>query len=205
MAPRRHAYDEHGVLKARVLSVKDLQHADEASRAQARILEAACGVNFFIAEEDELNIAGDEEDEYVLIEIALDSGAGDHVAAALDAPGYTVEASAGSRRGQNFVGAGGHRMANKGQVTLHLLAPNGVGDGEEKISTVFQVADVTRPLWSVSKVCDAGYDVRFSKKQATILDEHGQPVCVFERQGGLYVARMRLRNPKYRGFSRRGQ
>ncbi len=96
-------------------------------------------------------------------------------------------------------------MANKGQVTLHLLAPNGVGDGEEKISTVFQVADVTRPLWSVSKVCDAGYDVKFSKKQATILDEHGQPVCVFERQGGLYVARMRLRNPKYRGFSRQGQ
>ena len=205
MAPRRHAYDEHGVLKARVLSVKDLQHADEASRAQARILEAACGVNFFIAEEDELNIAGDEEDEYVLIEIALDSGAGDHVAAALDAPGYTVEASAGSRRGQNFVGAGGHRMPNKGQVALHLLAPNGVSDGEEKISTVFQVADVTRPLWSVSKVCDAGYDVKFSKKQATILDEHGQPVCVFERQGGLYVARMRLRNPKYRGFRRQGQ
>ena len=205
MAPRRHAYDEHGVLKARVLSVKDLQHADEASRAQARILEAACGVNFFIAEEDELNIAGDEEDEYVLIEIALDSGAGDHVAAALDAPGYMVEASAGSRRGQNFIGAGGHRMPNKGQMALSLLAPNGVGDGEEKISTVFQVADVTRPLWSVSKVCDAGYDVEFTKKYAAVMDEHGLPVCVFERQGGLYVARMRLRNPKHRGFSRHGQ
>ena len=205
VAAKRHAYDEHGILKGNVVSIKSLQHADDASRATVEVVEAACGISFFVSEEDELNIAGDEEDEYVLIEIALDSGAGDHVAAALDAPGYTVEASAGSRRGQNFVGAGGHRMANKGQVTLHLMAPNGVGDGEEKISTVFQVADVTRPLWSVSKVCDAGYDVRFSKKQATILDEHGQPVCVFERQGGLYVARMRLRNPKYRGFSRRGQ
>ncbi len=205
MAAKRHAYDENGILKSNVVSIKNLQHADDASRAVVKVVEAACDISFFVAEEDELNIAGDEEEEYVLIEIALDSGAGDHVAAALDAPGYTVEASAGSRRGQNFVGAGGHRMANKGQIALNLLAPNGVGDGEEKISTVFQVADVTRPLWSVSKVCDAGYDVKFSKKRATIMDEHGQPVCVFERQGGLYVARMRLRNPKYRGFSRQGQ
>ena len=95
-------------------------------------------------------------------------------------------------------------MRNKGQMILSLLAPTGKGDQEEKISTIVQVADVTRPLWSVSKVCDAGYDVKFTKTNATVYDEKGLPVCVFERQGGLYVARMRLRNPKHSGFSRPG-
>ncbi len=204
VAPRKHALDDDGNIKPNVRSITEMKHADEASKRVAQALEVACGMNLLI-EEEELNVAGSEEDEYVLIEIALDSGAGDHVMAEIDAPGYRVEESAGSKRGQNFVGAGGHRMPNKGQMVLSLLAPTGEKDQEEKITTIVQVADVTRPLWSVSKVCDAGYDVKFTKAYATVTDENGQPVCMFQRQGGLYVARMRLRNPKNQGFSRQGK
>ncbi len=203
VAPRKHALDDDGNIKPSVRSITEMTHADEASKKVAQALEVACGMNLLI-EEEELNVAGSEEDEYVLIEIALDSGAGDHVMAEIDAPGYRAEESAGSKRGQHFVGAGGHRMPNKGQMVLSLLAPTGEKDQEEKITTIVQVADVTRPLWSVSKVCDAGYDVKFTKGHATVTDESGQPVCIFQRQGGLYVARMRLRNPKYQGFSRQG-
>ena len=103
-----------------------------------------------------------------------------------------------------FSAAGGHRMHNQGQVTLQVLLPGGA-EGDEPASTVFQVASVTRPLWSVSKICDSDYTVLFNKKEAKIFDSKGVPVCTFERQGGLYVARMKLKNPKHRGFARQGK
>ena len=146
----------------------------------------------------------DDEEEYILIEVALDSGAGDHVADRADAPGYAVEESRGSKRGQKFKAAGGHTMPNQGQATLNVLLP-GAQNGEESASTVFQVASVTRPLWSVSKICDSDYTVLFNKREAKIFDDKNVLVCTFERQGGLYVARMKLRNPKYRGFARQGK
>ena len=201
VARRKDAFGANGEQKPSVVSIAALPQADDQFRKVMEAVQASCGLNLCYTDDAELNVADDEE--YVLIEIALDSGAGDHVASAVDAPGYTIEASAGSRRGQNFVGAGGHKMPNKGQVTLQMLAPNGTAM-DEQISTIFQVADVTRPLWSVSKVCDSGYKVLFDKDSATILDESMTPVCAFQRQGGLYVARMRLRNPKWSGFSRQG-
>ena len=200
VARRRDAMDDKGAIKDSVVSITSLAHANDESRAVAAAAEAACGVNLFINDDEEINFA--EEDEFVLIEIALDSGAGDHVAAEVDAPGYSVEESPGSKRGQKFMAAGGHKMPNKGQVTLHLVAPNQHGD--ESVDTVFQVADVTRPLWSVSKVCDAGYRVFFDDKTAKVVDQKNVTVCTFERQGGLYVGRVKLRNPKWSGFTRPG-
>ena len=63
-------------------------------------------VNFFECEEDlELNVASDVP-EFVDMDVAVDSGAGDNVLAAVDAPGHKVQESPGSRNGQNFKGAG---------------------------------------------------------------------------------------------------
>ena len=62
----------------------------------------------------------------------------------------------------------------------------------------FQVAKVTRPLLSVSKICDAGYVVRFTSDMAVVEDEKGKEVCRFVRRGGLYIAKMQLRNPNFR-------
>ena len=64
------------------------------------------GLNFLDAEREmELNDA-DDVPEYVEIDAAVDSGAGDHAFAKADAPGHTVTESPGSRRGQTFKGAG---------------------------------------------------------------------------------------------------
>jgi len=58
------------------------------------------GVNFFDSEtESELNVAADIP-EFVEMDVAVDSGAGGNVLAAVDAPGHTVTESEGSRRGQ---------------------------------------------------------------------------------------------------------
>ena len=130
------------------------------------------------------------------VEVAADSGAGEHVLNEEDAPMYAIEESAGSKAGQNFLTAGGHRMPNKGQVRLVMRADNGKKGRD--IRTTFQVAKVTRPLMSVSKVCDAGMSMRFTAAMAIVEDPAGKEVMRFQRQGGLYVANMRLRNPNYK-------
>ena len=156
-------------------------------------------LNFLDADDDEeLHNAETTNNEFldVEIEIAADSGASEHVAADTDAPTYKVEESAGSRSGQHFVGAGGHRMANRGQMKLNMRADNG-RKGRD-VRTTFQVARATRPLMSVSKICDAGMTMRFTSAMAVIEDNKGKEVCRFLRKGGLYIASMKLKNPDYK-------
>ena len=142
------------------------------------------------------------------IEVAGDSSAGEggHELAVGDAPTYAMEDSPGSKINQHFTGTGGHRMNNEGQVRLMLRAANGKKGRD--IRTTFQVARVTRPLMSVSKICDAGMTMKFTATMAVIEDAQGKEVCRFIRKGGLYVATMKLRNPNYkpkdRSFGRQG-
>ena len=64
------------------------------------------------------------------------------------------------------------------------------------ISSTFQVADISRPLWSVGKICDSGCRVIFSMDKAEVVHEKsGKRVCSFQRQGGLYVANLKLGRP----------
>ena len=64
------------------------------------------------------------------------------------------------------------------------------------VQSTFQVAEVSRPLMSVSKICDQGYSCLFTKEGAKVLDTEGKTVCKFARSEGLYVSSMRLRPPE---------
>ena len=88
----------------------------------------------------------------------------------------------------------GERIPNQGQVNLKLEAGNGE-DEVNNISTTFQVARVTRPLMSVSRICDTGLTATFDKEKAVVRDARGRTVCIFKRQGGLYVSRMKPKAP----------
>ena len=98
-------------------------------------------------------------------------------------------------------------MPNKGEVHLQNSKGN-------EILSKFQVAAISRPLWSVGRICDAGYEVRFSKggaqtlhaasgKAQTLHAASGKAVGRFERRNGLYMATMKLRNPKSSTFDGR--
>ena len=142
--------------------------------------------------DEALNAVGEEPD-YIFIEICLDSGAGDHVLARIDVPGFTVEESPASRAGRGLVAANNKKIANEGQTTVRMLDKDGRG-----LRSVFQVAEVSRPLWSVGKICDAGFRAKFSKDKAVITDEAGREVLVFERKQGLYLGLLQVRNPKFK-------
>ena len=114
--------------------------------------------------------SAEEQEEFIDIEIALDSGAGDHVTDDLDAPGYTIQESRGSKNGNHFIDASGNRLENRGQLVLELQTPRIDGSKACNIKSTFQAAKVTRPLWSVGKICDEGHDIRFTKTKAVVCD-----------------------------------
>ena len=149
--------------------------------------------------DEEINAAEDEEPEYLEIDITWDSGAGDSVLDKTDAPGHAVTESRGSRVGACFVAADGERINNEGEVHL-AMRPN---ESSAEIDAKFQVAKVTRPLWSISQICDGDLEVLFTKTHASLRGPKrgGKEIARAQRKGGLYRSRMRVKNPRYKGPS----
>ena len=127
-----------------------------------------------------------------MIELTLDSGCCEHVLDVADAPGYAhfISESPGSKRGQRFIVGNGERVPNAGQVRLNMECA-GI-----PLQSIFQVASVTRPLMSVGRVCDQGLKCIFDQDKALVVGKDGEEICRFERKGGLYVARLKLKSPE---------
>ena len=152
----------------------------------------------------ELGILEPEDDDIVLsveiwedstVEVVLDSGACRHVMARESAPGYQVHESSASRRGLGFVVGSGERIPNERQFILNLDADNGQGSATQFACT-FQVADLTRPLMSVSQLCGQGFEVEFKDTRALVINSSGETVCRFQRSGQLYTSQMTLKAPE---------
>jgi hypothetical protein len=127
------------------LGLEDALHAEAVKEHIALLIE----VNL-----PELNPMEPPEIFYI-IEVALDSGAANHVLSREDIPGYAVEESPGSKAGQQFLPAGGKAIDNEGRVSIVMHAPSGE-DTRSELLSCFQVAKVTRPLISVSRICSKG-------------------------------------------------
>ena len=142
---------------------------------------------------DDVLIGGYENWQDIDLHMTLDSGCCKHVLPADAAPGYEVTDSPFSMRGASFTVGNGARVANEGQMSLNLEADT--GSGTELINSVFQVAELNRPLMSVSQICSHGFKCVFEKGQALVVGKSGETICRFEEDRGLYVANMRLKAP----------
>ena len=129
----------------------------------------------------ELMPVADDDPEGVQVAVAIDSGAVDHVSSGEDLPGIEVVPSASSKAGKHFIGANGKTIENKGQAAVSLKASNGV-----RINSVFQIAQVSRPFYSVSRICDAGCEVSFNRTEGRVT-KNGKRIATFPRRRGLYV------------------
>jgi hypothetical protein len=139
-------------------------------------------------DDEAIMVAGEEE---IFMVVAYDTAAVDNVCSRDDLPGHSVMPSNGSRRGQGYVAANGTRISNEGEINI-VMEPEGT---KNAVGTIFQIADVSRPLLSASKVADAGYEAHVNALVATI-SKNGKTVAKFHRKGGLYLATMRIRRPK---------
>ena len=101
----------------------------------------------------------------VEIMVTLDSGCCEHVLDLEGAPGYQefLMPSPGSIRKQNFVVGNGQLIPNEGQVQLNMQTQS---SNPESLSSVLQVAEVTRPLMSASRICDQGFVCIFDDAEA---------------------------------------
>eukprot|EP00972_Heterocapsa_arctica_P051143 7518862-Heterocapsa_arctica.AAC.1 len=86
------------------------------------------------------------------IEGTMDSGASNSVAPVEVLPGVRVSESAGSRAGQHYISAGNERIPNIGEQLVRFKTKEG-----HRSSIKWQCAPVTKPLLSVSHICDAGH------------------------------------------------
>ena len=112
----------------------------------------------------------------------MDSGAAESVCPVGMVQHIAVEDSLGSRMRLHYTAANGGRIANKGQQCLPIQLRN-----RDRTEAMFQVAAVSRPLMSVSKVCQAGNRVILGASGGVVLDLSTGRTTPVEMKEGVYV------------------
>jgi hypothetical protein len=164
------------------------------------------------AKPDEDLIANAEEKMEILV--AMDSGCVAHTVHPRHVPSTVAIDDSGINR--DFTDAGGGSIANHGKIAI-TLEQEDLADVDSSAS----VADVCRPLHSVSTTCDTGKEVLFTRGMCTVVPEGALSRFLgqirhharYPRKGGLYVAKMRVKargskDPKPKpkaGFGRQGR
>jgi hypothetical protein len=122
--------------------------------------------------------------QYKLVEAVIDSGAEESVAPPGLFPG-TVRPSAMSRAGGKYRAANGARIPNLGQQRVPFM-----NDAGDKCGTVFQVAEVERPLLSASQLAASGNSVVIDRSSGKIVSDKSGKTMRLVKHGGVYVLKM---------------
>ena len=100
-------------------------------------------------------------------------------------PQFAITDTDASRAGVFYTAADGGRIMNIGETTVPIALENGV-----TTSATFQVADVSRPLMSVGKVCEMGNRVLFGAGGGYILNIATGSATPFHKKDGIYIFTM---------------
>ena len=131
----------------------------------------------------ELNSIGDD---WYEMEVLVDSGACETVMPVDVAKHIKIHESPGSQAGQEYEVASGAPVDNVGERRCMVSTE---GSEEDKLM-VFQVVDkIKKPLLSVTKVADMGFECVLGRTGGYILDTKNGEKLPVERRGNLYVLR----------------
>jgi len=98
----------------------------------------------------------------------------------------------GARVGKSFVAANGQPMQTFGECILDCEDSAGVMSAAS-----FAVTEVSRPLQSVSRICDQDLEVLFTRTEAKVRDPRtGRFLATYQRRGGLYTRTVKVRAGK---------
>ena len=117
----------------------------------------------------------------IRLRTAMDSGVAENVGPPSMAPMVATIDSPGSLRGIAYLAAGGERIPNLGQQTLNVVTNEG-----HETQTVYQIAEVTRPLTAVGTTCDKGNIVVYGSCGGCIYHMGSGIQTNFARRGGIY-------------------
>ena len=155
------------------------------------------------SDEGEILAAG----EVVEVEVAADTGAVAHVVGPKDLP-KSLRVVKPKGKVRNFVGPKGETIDNYGTAEVEMEQEDG-----RILGGCFNVADVCRPLHSISTITDQAHDMLFMRNKAVVVPEGTfdkilamiKPIITYPRKGGLYVAKMKITDPSQRGKSQRSK
>ena len=115
------------------------------------------------------------------LEVLVDSGAAASVMPQRYVDDRVITKGEAAKKGVHYVAADGGRIPNLGEVRVNLLTKE-----KEKASVTFQVADVHKPILSVSALTAHGHRVSFTKEGGVItLARTGRRIA-FQRKDGVY-------------------
>ena len=123
--------------------------------------------------------------EWEPIELAVDSGASETVIPDGTVKSVQLTPSDASKRGVQYEVANGERIPNLGQKSFQGITL----DGQRRGITA-QVADVNKPLMSVTRLVQAGNTVVFSSTGSYVMDDATQEKIWLRESGGMYMLRL---------------
>ena len=102
-----------------------------------------------------------------------------------------IKESRGSRAGQRYHTADGTKIPNQGEKVIRGYTNEG-----KSVTVKYQIADVTKPLCSVGKICDNSNVVIFTDSGGLIMNKATGVATPFTRENGVYMLRTWVRTPK---------
>ena len=112
----------------------------------------------------------------------MDSGSAECVAPESIAKSVPLMETEASRQAQTYHTADGGVYKNKGEKTVTVYSEDG-----DQYRARYQITDVTRPLNSVSRVCDQGNNVLFTQTGGWIINHVSGRKTWFPQEHGVIV------------------
>ena len=136
-----------------------------------------------------LSAVGDKASEWIEIEITVDSGACETVMPMSSCHSISVLASKQYMEGVEYEVANGETIPNLGERRCIMMT---VGSNTAK-KIPFQVADVHKPLLSISRVADLVFDCMLGKHGGMLVDTVTGERIPLIRRDNLYVMKAWVR------------
>ena len=144
----------------------------------------------------QLSAFGTSESQWEEIELTVDSGACDTVMPAHMCANIRIDPSDPNLHCTTFEVANGAFILNMGERRCSMMTE---GSGVPKNIT-FQIADVHKPLLSISRLADNGYICALGEKGGYLEDTKTGEKIPLHRRNNLYVMKVWVRHES--GFAR---
>ena len=132
-------------------------------------------------------------EEWFEIEMTADTGACDTVMPRKLAEHIVIQPSLQSLREMNYEVADGKEIPNLGERRCLMWTENGSIPRRMNL----QVADVHKPLLSLSRCADMGFESRFGRVAGALIDSETGEVIPLQRKGNLYVLKCWIRSAPF--------
>ena len=132
------------------------------------------------------------------VSMAVDSGACENVIDAEEmVPGFEIKQTKASMSGVKYASATGEEILNLGEVVLPVITAEGT-----KRRMKLQAAEVSRPLASVKRICEAGHTVVFDDTGSFILNKATGEINALREECGNYMLDLWVPPTNELGFAR---